>query len=43
MMDSAPVEPEPEPEPVPEPDEAAVVQIETMGKVTVFVNGVPVP
>ena len=40
MMDSAP-EVEPEPEPVPEPDEA-VVQIETMGKVTVFVNGEPI-
>jgi hypothetical protein len=42
MEHAPPPEPEPEPEPVPEPDEAAVVQIETMGNVTVFVNGTAV-
>jgi len=42
MEHAPPIEPEPEPPPIEPPDEAAVVQIETMGNVTVYVNGVAV-
>jgi hypothetical protein len=44
LMVEAVVEPEPEPEPEPPPGETlpATVQIETVGNVTVYVNGVVV-